>query len=152
MYLYLYRSRCHSAHRGGLELGTGTGTYGACRSTQCCVAMWPRWVESTTRLSGFRALKKTPDVPEAPYPTKVNYRWPTSRGTTPPQTRVSFPCHATRCRARSDHAAHKRASSKQTPAETQAVNNRGRGDTRGTLILTVVIYIVFLFLLARSLS
>ena len=65
--------------RGGLELGTGTGPYGACRSTQCCVAVWYRWVESSTRLGGFRALKKTP---EAPYTTKVNYRGPTSRGTT----------------------------------------------------------------------
>ena len=27
------RSRHHSAHRGGLELSTGTGLYGACRST-----------------------------------------------------------------------------------------------------------------------
>ena len=52
--------------------------YGACRSTQCCLAVWSRWVVSSTRLSGFRALKKTP---EAPYTTKVNYRGPTSRGT-----------------------------------------------------------------------
>jgi hypothetical protein len=37
-------------------------------------------VESSTRLGGFRALKKTP---EAPYTTKVNYRDHTSRGTTP---------------------------------------------------------------------
>ena len=57
------RSRCHSAHRGGLELSTGTGLYGACRSTQCCLAVWSRWVESSTRLGGFRALKKTPKVP-----------------------------------------------------------------------------------------
>ena len=57
--------------RGGLELGTGTGTYGACRSTQCCVAVWPRWVESSTRLGGFEGLKKTL---EAPHTTKVNYR------------------------------------------------------------------------------
>jgi hypothetical protein len=35
------RSRHHSAHRGGLELSTGTGLYGACRSTQCCPgAVW----------------------------------------------------------------------------------------------------------------
>ena len=67
------------AHRGGLELGTGTGPYGACRSTQCCLAVWSRWVESSTRLGGFKALKKTT---EAPYTTKVNYRGPTSRGTT----------------------------------------------------------------------
>ena len=60
-------------------MGTGTGPYGACRSTQCCVAVWSRWVESSTRLGGFKALKKTP---EAPYTTKVNYRDPTSRGTT----------------------------------------------------------------------
>jgi hypothetical protein len=74
------RSRHHSAHRGGLELSTGTGLYGACRSTlQCCLAMWSRWVESSTRLGGFRALKKTT---EAPYTTKVNNREPTSRGTT----------------------------------------------------------------------
>ena len=32
------------------------------------------WVESSTRLGGFRALKKTPD---APYTTKVNNRKPT---------------------------------------------------------------------------
>jgi hypothetical protein len=31
--------------------------------------VWSRWVESSTRLGGFRALKKTP---EAPYTTKVN--------------------------------------------------------------------------------
>jgi hypothetical protein len=65
------RSRHHSAHRGGLELSTGTGLYGACRSTQCCLAVWSKWVESSTRLGGFRALKKTT---EAPYTTKVNYR------------------------------------------------------------------------------
>ena len=63
------RSHHHSAHRGGLELSTGTGLYGACRSTQCCLAVWSRWVESSTRLAGFRALKKTT---EAPYTTKVN--------------------------------------------------------------------------------
>jgi len=27
---------------GGLELGTGTGPYGACRSTQCCLAVRSR--------------------------------------------------------------------------------------------------------------
>ena len=27
---------------GGLELGTGTGPYGGCRSNQCCVAVWSR--------------------------------------------------------------------------------------------------------------
>jgi hypothetical protein len=57
----------------------GTGLYGACRSTQCCLAVWSRWVESITRLGGFRALKKTT---EAPYTTKVNYCKCTSRGTT----------------------------------------------------------------------
>jgi hypothetical protein len=31
------RSHHHSAHRGGLGLSTGTGLYGACRSTQCCL-------------------------------------------------------------------------------------------------------------------
>ena len=36
-------------------------------------------MESSTRLDGFRALKKTL---EAPYTTKVNYRGRTSRGTT----------------------------------------------------------------------
>jgi hypothetical protein len=58
--------------RRAVELSTGAGLYGACRSTQqCCLAVWSRWVESSTRLGGFRALKKTP---EAPYTTKVNYR------------------------------------------------------------------------------
>jgi hypothetical protein len=66
----------HSAHRGGLELSTGTGLYGACRPTQCCLAVWSRWVESSTRLGGFRALKKTP---EAPYTTKVSNLDHTSR-------------------------------------------------------------------------
>ena len=65
------RSRHRSAHRGGLELSTGTGLYGACRSTQCYLAVLSRWVESSTRLGGFRALKNTT---EAPYTTKVNYR------------------------------------------------------------------------------
>ena len=64
---------------GGLELGTGTGPYGDCRSTQCCMAVWSRWLESATRRVGFRALKKTL---EAPYTTKVNNRVRTSRGTT----------------------------------------------------------------------
>jgi hypothetical protein len=41
--------------------------------------VWCRWLESSTRLGGFRALKKTT---EAPYTTKVNYRMCTSRGTT----------------------------------------------------------------------
>jgi hypothetical protein len=41
--------------------------------------VWSRWVESITRLGGFRALKKTT---EAPYTTKVNNREHTSRGTT----------------------------------------------------------------------
>jgi hypothetical protein len=68
------RSRCHSrqptALRGGLELGTGTGLYGACRSTQCCLAVCGLDGRGPgTRLGGFRALKKTP---EAPYTTKVN--------------------------------------------------------------------------------
>ena len=52
-------------------MGTGTGLYGDCRSTQCCVAVWYRRVEPITRLGGFTALKKTP---EAPYTTKVNNR------------------------------------------------------------------------------
>ena len=47
------------------------------RSTQCCLAVWSRWVESSARLGGFRALKK---APEAPYTTKVNNRETTSRG------------------------------------------------------------------------
>ena len=57
------RSRHHSAHRGGLELSTGTGMYGVCRSTQCCLAVWSIWVESSTRLGGFKALKKTTEAP-----------------------------------------------------------------------------------------
>ena len=55
----------------GRELSTGTGLYGACRSAQCCLAVCFRWVESSTRLGGFIALKKTT---EAPYTTKVNNR------------------------------------------------------------------------------
>jgi hypothetical protein len=72
------RSRHHSAHRGGLEfeLSTGTGLYGACRSTQRGLAVWSRWVESSTRLGGFRALKKTTKAPYR-YTTKVNNRKPT---------------------------------------------------------------------------
>ena len=31
-----------TAGRGGPEVGTGTGSYGDCRSTQCCVAVWSR--------------------------------------------------------------------------------------------------------------
>ena len=74
------RSRHRSAHRGaGLELSTGTGLYCECRSIQCCLAVWSRCAESSTRLGGFRALKKTT---EAPYTTKVNYRGRTTRGTT----------------------------------------------------------------------
>ena len=64
---------------GGLELGTGTGPYGDCRSNQCCMAVWSRWLESATRRVGFEALKKTL---EALYTTKVNNRVHTSRGTT----------------------------------------------------------------------
>ena len=76
----LDRSHLHLAHRGGPEVGTGTGPYGGCRSNQCCVAVWSRWWESATRRVGFRALKKTL---EAPYTTKVNNLEPTTRGTTP---------------------------------------------------------------------
>ena len=65
---------------GLLTVGTGTGPYGDCRSTQCCVAVWSRWLESATRRVGFGALKKTL---EALYTTKVNNRVHTSRGTTP---------------------------------------------------------------------
>ena len=54
------RSRHHSPHRGGLELSTGSGLYGACRSTQCCLAVWSRWVESSTRLGGFIERSKRP--------------------------------------------------------------------------------------------
>eukprot|EP00964_Phaeocystis_antarctica_P052618 scaffold30826_cov67-Phaeocystis_antarctica.AAC.7 len=48
---------------------------------ECCLAVWSRWLESITRLGGFRALKKTP---EAPYTATlpVNYRDHASRGTT----------------------------------------------------------------------
>jgi hypothetical protein len=43
----------HSAHRGGLKLSNGTGLYGACRRVDpvCCLAVWSRWVESSTRLT-----------------------------------------------------------------------------------------------------
>ena len=37
--------------------------------------VWFRWVESSARLGGFKALRKTP---EAPYTTKVNNRETTS--------------------------------------------------------------------------
>jgi len=48
------------------------------------------WVESSTRLGGFRALKNTT---EAPYTTKVNNRERTTRGTTPLYCHVSaLPC------------------------------------------------------------
>ena len=33
------RATTRPAHRGGLELSTGTGLYSACRSTQCCLAV-----------------------------------------------------------------------------------------------------------------
>ena len=56
--------------RAGVE-HWDAGLYGACRSTQCCLAVWSKWVESSTRLGGVRALKKTT---EAPYTAKVNYR------------------------------------------------------------------------------
>ena len=78
---------------GGLELGTGTGPYGDCRSTQCCVAVWSRWLESATRRVGFRALKKTL---EAPYTTKVNNRVHTTRGTTRKQTRCLWRFQSTK--------------------------------------------------------
>ena len=65
------RSRHHSAHRGGLELSTGTGLYGACRSrrpsVECCLAVYGLLYlgESITRLGGFRALKKRrPTLPK----------------------------------------------------------------------------------------
>jgi hypothetical protein len=65
--------------RAGVGHWDGAVKYGACRSTQCCLAVWSRWLESSTRLGGFRALKQTT---EAPYTTTVNNRSPTSRGTT----------------------------------------------------------------------
>ena len=54
------RSRHHSAHRGGLELSTWTELYGACRSTQCCLPVWSRWVESSTRLEVALERSKRP--------------------------------------------------------------------------------------------
>ena len=77
---------------GGLELGTWTGPYGDCRSIQCCMAVWSRWLESATRRVGFRALKKTLRL-EALYTTKVNNRVHASRasrGTTRPHWRGSL--------------------------------------------------------------
>ena len=70
-------------------MGTGTGPYGDCRSTQCCVAVWSRWLESATRLGGFRALKNTL---EALYTTKVNNRVHTSRGTSRGTTLTVLVC------------------------------------------------------------
>ena len=35
----------------GWRLSTGAGLYGACRSIQCCLAVWSREVESSTRLA-----------------------------------------------------------------------------------------------------
>jgi len=73
---------CHSAHRGGLELSTGTGfTVRVGRPS----VVWSRWVKSSTRLGGFRTLKKTT---EAPHTTttelyRVSSVLHTSRGTTP---------------------------------------------------------------------
>ena len=59
-------------------MSTGTGLYGTVRVlgrpkmlSGCVCGLDKVWVESSTRLGGFRALKKTP---EAPYTTKVNYR------------------------------------------------------------------------------
>ena len=48
----------------------------------CVVYIYSIWVESSTRLGGFRALKKTT---EAPYTTKVNYRKHTT-AVEPPKT------------------------------------------------------------------
>ena len=92
------RSRHHSAHRGGLELSTGTELYGAFRSTQCCLAVCSRWMESSTRLGGFRALKKTT---EAPCTTKVNYctplvvNYPLSHSDDPPIDHFRCEPHST---------------------------------------------------------
>jgi hypothetical protein len=66
-----------------------------CRSTQCCLAVWSIWVESSTRLGGFRALKKTT---EAPYTTKVNNRERTTRGTTLAHTVVCASRYSPQCK------------------------------------------------------
>ena len=76
------RSRHHLAHRGGLELSTGTGLYGACRSTQCCLAVWSRWVESITRLGARTWLcHRTPRacLPVGPPPRDPAFRRPPLR-------------------------------------------------------------------------
>ena len=57
--------------RAGVEHWDGAVRCVSVETTQCCLAVWSRWVESSTRLGGFRALKKTT---EAPYTTKVNNR------------------------------------------------------------------------------
>ena len=57
-------------------------------STQCCVAVWSRWLESATRRVGFRAVKKTL---EALYTTKVNNR---GRTVNPQALGVSKGCRA----------------------------------------------------------
>ena len=51
------------------------------------MAVWSRWLESVTRLGGFRALKNTL---EALYTTKVNNRVHTSRGTTLTHTHTQY--------------------------------------------------------------
>ena len=70
--------------RSVVSLVCGVCESGICdlliRSTQCCLWLWSRWVEPSTRLGGFRAHKKTPKVP---YTTKVNYHKHTSRGRYP---------------------------------------------------------------------
>jgi hypothetical protein len=76
------RSRHHSAHRGGLELSTGTGLYGACRSTQCCLAVWSRDGWSVESSSAQVALERSKRPQRRPT-TKVNHREHISRGPTP---------------------------------------------------------------------
>jgi hypothetical protein len=71
------RSRHHSAHRGGLELSTGTGLYGACRSTQCCLAVWSRDGWSVESSSAQVALERSKRPQRRPT-TKVNHRASTS--------------------------------------------------------------------------
>jgi hypothetical protein len=83
------RSRHHSTHRGGaagVEHWDGAVRWRACRSAQCCLAVWSRWVESSTRLGGFRALKKTPEGGALHYRSEQSLRallYGFSRGPTP---------------------------------------------------------------------
>ena len=55
-----------------VELSTGTGLYGACRSTQCCLAVWSMGGVQYTPRGGFIERSKRPQRRPTHYQSELS--------------------------------------------------------------------------------